>query len=230
MSQARFNLYTISHCGIRYALAKFSQLAGAADYQANEELAILEKQMDLTLTFFRDHVEIESKLVHKLLEKHFPHELSNLERDQQFLLADLATLEALYSKIKRTPAADPQRNTLGQQFYMLVNKLHGNELQHMQYEEEIISEKLWSHYTDAELMQIPQEIVAVIVPQQLLKILSSVIPASNFDMLNQILIDLKKNTPPEFFKQVTDLAKLTLPKSRLRKISNIIITEERAVA
>jgi hypothetical protein len=76
--------------------------------------------------------------------------------------------------------------------------------QHMHHEETVHNAALWTHYSDAELMDMHHRLLASIPPQESLVVARWMIPMVDPNERAAIVGDMKAGMPPEAFLGVLD--------------------------
>jgi hypothetical protein len=99
-------------------------------------------------------------------------------------------------------------------------------LEHMAKEEIVLNQALWQHYTDAELMQLNQTIVANIPEDEKRITAQWMMRGVNKDEAIHWLKGMKQNAPEADFWRVYNLTKTELPMHRRVEVQEAIIERE----
>jgi hypothetical protein len=91
-------------------------------------------------------------------------------------------------------------------------------LQHMAKEETKLNELLWKYYTDDELKNITQQIIAQIPPDTMNQYSTWMIRALSNTEITNWLKEIKNNAPDFIFNNMIDLAEKELPASRWMQV------------
>ena len=89
---------------------------------------------------------------------------------------------------------------------MLLAEFVGAYLSHMHLEETQVSVLLQSAYSDAELLEIQQQLRSSVTPQRMADYLSIIIPALNIDERSEMLAEMQRFAPVEVFQGVCQLS------------------------
>jgi hypothetical protein len=77
---------------------------------------------------------------------------------------------------------------------------------------------LWAHYTDAQLIEVHDALVAAIEPPVFMEIMGWMLPALTPTEVAQLMLGVRASAPPEAFDALLSLAASALPPSRWKKL------------
>jgi len=223
MQQLRFNSFGQIHKGLKallYHTALTLQHTDFTDDEQNQQAISLLKEVVL---LFDGHAHTEDSLVFPMLNEVAPDLVAEFEkqhvRDHQLgeeMEAAIDQLEAAGSRAEKIKA--------GTQIQLAFTEFLAFNLSHMNQEETIINEKLWAHYSDDELMTIPQKVVATIPPEKNARygywMLKGLPQKEIIDWYNEI----KENAPPFVLAQMLKLAESALPQEKYQLLLKSVET------
>lgn len=204
-SAPRVDLYAVIHKALRLFMHDTLHRLGRLDAgDATERQAVL-AQVQALLEACRSHVAKENAYVHAALEARRPGTSGRVAGEHEAHLEAIAALEAGAAALRALPTA-----AAASRLYRQLARFVGENLEHMHVEETLHNEALWAAYTDAELMQIEQRIVASIPPAEMAALLRWMIPAMNPAERAGMLAGMQQGMPPDAFAGVLDIARRAL--------------------
>jgi hemerythrin-like domain-containing protein len=209
----RYNIFYQVHKGLREMLYQAASRLQQTDFNYAEEASLVVTELREILDLFDKHADTEDNYILPLAEAYEP-SVVNLfaeEHVQDHLLSSrIRRLLNSFNQPLATGSTAERDNALRVAFveFMVFN------LCHMAKEETVLNNILWRYYTDDQLKEVTQKIVAVIPPGILNKYNTWMMRGlSN----NEIIYWLKgvKNSAPEFvFAGLLGLAEELLPRKR----------------
>src|SRR5690242_17175717 len=201
----RYNSFNLIHKALR-AMLYDAALTLQQTYFANPEEAesALEKVEDV-LFLFENHAHHEDSIVLPAVEAFEPEIVAEFEKEHEEdlrLSNRMKNLLNIYHNIYFTEERIICGSAITKSFveFMVFN------LEHMAKEEVLINQALWNHYTDEQIMEISEKIVASI-PQEELALASKwmIRGINNFDAVTWLKA-IKKTAPAPAFKALMSLA------------------------
>ncbi len=214
---ARFDMYMQIHKGLRSLMAATLVDLGRMDWQDPVERdATLARLGDL-LDICRGHLEHENQFVHVAIERRLPGAAGATESDHLDHVAEIDGLRREIDAVRRAPeaVAGDAALALYRSFAVFVA---GNFL-HMQVEESHNNASLWSVYTDDELIEIHDALVASIPPGEMAHLLGMMLPALAPLERAGMLLGMRAGMPADAFEAVLGAARQALSGRDWSKLS-----------
>lgn len=196
----RMKSYDVPHKGLRNALSQLSLLAGKTDYSKQREVEELYHLGTDIFKILSIHAADEDQITLLELEERCPGCTDHDKEDHKMIHEKQDELEAMLTNLYRTSKGDERLNELGQEFYLRLTEFHGTYLSHTAEEERVTQALLWNYFTDEELAQHRNKIMAKNPPETLLIWFRFVIPAQSHPERLGLLKGFKKMAPPDFYK------------------------------
>ena len=219
--QPRFDLYANVHKALRKAMSDVLFELGRLDLSS-------ETAVETTVTLVRElldglslHLAVESQFVHAALLARGPYGIAHeLERDHDehkraisLLREDLSVFSASFHE----PAT--VRAGRARHLYLALSRFIAENFLHMAVEEMEMNARLWETFTDQELMNINQDIIAHETPEQIARSLKYMLPAMPPLDRAQLLGDARSFMPEEAFHGVLALARFVLSSAEYEQLS-----------
>lgn len=193
----RFNMYTAIHKALRHFMTDTLIRVGRLDVHDADDMAATLGQVDTLLTLCTGHIEHENDFVHAAIEARLPAGSARTASDH---LEHFESIAALGDEAAALAAAsDDARAVLALRLYRHLALFIAENFQHMHIEETVNAATLWAHYSDAELHDIHQRLLATLAPQEHLLVARWMVPASSPAERAGLFGALKTQTPPEAF-------------------------------
>ena len=198
----RLDLYAPIHKALRLALGDTLTLVGRLDVLDADEMASTLGRVDDLLDLCHRHLEHENAFVHPAIEARQP-EGSRRTADDH--VEHLASIEALRAEVQALRAARPDaRAGLALRLYRHLALFVAENLQHMHMEETLNNALLWAHYSDAELVELHERLLASIPPAEHLVVARWMIPAVSPAERAGMLMGMRAGMPPPAFLGVLE--------------------------
>lgn len=216
----RYNLYSAVHKALRGFMMETVARAGRADVNDDCEFATMLEQVRGLLQACRDHLRHENEFVHPALERAVKQSSQHTSDDHAEHVHAIDALALQVNHLAAVPATE--RFFLVQQLYMQLTTFVAENFVHMQVEETQNHQVLIAAYTDAELLQIKDAIVASISPQENMLMMKWMLQYMNSTELAAMLSGIKQHAPPPVFQAVVDLAGETLSQRDFFKLERAL--------
>jgi hypothetical protein len=217
---ARFDMYGPIHKAVRRFMNHTLERVGALDIGDDADMAATLGQLDALLAGMRNHVKHENDFVHTAIEARQPAGARGTAEDHLEHLESIAALEAEAAALRAAPVE--QRDTRAARLYRHLALFVAENLQHMHIEETANNALLWAHYSDAELVEIHDRLVASIPPAEMVEWLRWLAPALRTHELAAMLGDMQAKTPPEAFLGVLDLVRAEVHRVRWATLARML--------
>lgn len=218
--QPRLDLYVGIHKALRHRMATLLQRLGSVDTQHEPELQGVLDALDGLLAMLRKHIRHENDFIHAAIEARRPAAATRVAAEHVehgVAIADLA------EEVQALRLASPQRRAmLALRLYRHLAVFVAHNLLHMQLEETTLNSTLWALYSDAELAEVHERLVASIPPAELTEVLRAMSCALNPQELAALLADLQAKLPGEAFVGLWTLLRAELPVSRAERVEALL--------
>jgi len=205
MSPARTDLYTSIHKALRNFMADTLGAIGRMDVDDAEERDATLAQLRSLLALLEHHAQIEDDFVHVAMQARRPGSAidSGAEHERQRLA--LATLRRQADAVDR--GIDPARAVAAQELYRHLALFVAENLAHMHEEETANNAVLWAEFSDDELAQIHDRIVASIDAQEMARIIRWLAPSLTPDERTALFGGLQAKAPTDVFQRLLEAAR-----------------------
>lgn len=170
----RPDLYAHIHKALRLFMADTLNKLGQVDIDDPLELMASLAQLDALLDAARHHIDKENEFVHPAIEARRAGASAAIEVEHEEHLDAIVTLRAESAALRAMPSAGA-----AQRLYRRFAAFVAHNFEHMAVEESRHNQALWAAYSDAELLDLHQRILASIGPREMSETLRWMIPALN---------------------------------------------------
>jgi len=198
----RPNLYVPIHKALRSMMCDTLCRVGRLDVFDLDEMVGTLNGVETLLALCLDHIEHEDSFIHTAIEARQPAASARTGADHVEHIESIAALRAEVAAL--AAAGSGERMNLALRLYRHLALFVAENLQHMHVEETVNNVALWAHYSDAELHQIHERLLASIAPQKHLLVARWMVPALNPSERAGFFGAMKTQTPPEAFLGVLE--------------------------
>ena len=213
----RVDIYAGIHKGVRAFLCDTLTRVARLDLDDELELADTLGQVRGLLEFCEHHIANEERFVHPAMEARQTGSAAGTAADHEQHAVEVAAMRA--DCVAMETRVKTERETAWRHLQRHLAQFTGDSLLHMASEETANNAVLQACYTDAELMDLHQRILASLPPEEMAVdlrwILRGSSPAERFGMLASIRADV----PPPVFDAMLDLARQSLDASSWNKLA-----------
>jgi len=202
-SGRRLDLYAPIHKGIRAFVGATLAVAGRMDVDDAEERAATLAEVRSLLGFLRAHLHHENQFVHPALEARRPGAARQSVHEHVEHAWAIENLESLALAVERAEPAERPRAAF--ELYRALAAFAAENFLHMDVEETGNNAQLWAAYTDAELGQIHEALLAAIPPAEMALGLRWMLPALTPAERAAALTGMQHKLPAEAFSRVLSL-------------------------
>lgn len=213
----RVDLYAGIHKALRLFMGDTLARAGRLDTDDAGELAATLGQIDALLAQCRSHVAKENQYVHPAIEARRPGTSERIADEHVGHLEAIAALEAEVAALRAWPGA-----AAAQRLYRHLARFVGENLEHMHVEETVHNAALWAAYSDAELLQVHQRILASIEPAEMAVVLRWMVPALSPAERAGMLGAMQREMPPAAMRGVLDIVRPHLDEGAWAKLARAL--------
>lgn len=193
----RVDLYTPIHKGLRAFLAHTLEAVGRMDANDPADVAQALAELRSLLGLMRTHMHAENQFLHPALEARRPGSARRTTGEHAEHEHAFEVLSAALLAVERS--AEPARAAAATLLYRQLSLFVSENLAHMQAEETENNAVLWAAYSDAELAQIHDALLASIAPQERSLALRWMVPALAPAERAGMLTEMQAKLPAEAF-------------------------------
>ena len=216
----RLDLYTPIHKALRAFMSDTLVRRGSMDVGDDDERRRTLDQVDLLLAQMKSHLDHENHFVQTAIEARSPGAASRTAHDHLDHLENICNLEDECSALRG--ARPEQRAGLALSLYRHLGAFIAENLEHMLVEERENNAALWAHYSDAELAQVHDLLLASIPPAEMLQSTRWLVVALSIAELAPMFAAMREKAPPPAFALFLDVAREHMDDVRWAKLSRAL--------
>lgn len=207
-STQRFNIYAGIHKAVRAFLCDTLARVATLDIEDRQATADTIKQLRDLLRFCSDHIVHEDRFVHPAMERRRPGSSAGTAQDHLHHARTVASLMAASETLEQGAPEDRPAawNRLQRELAVFV----GENLLHMDTEENANNAVLQACYSDQELVMLHQEILAALTPLEMAMSTRWILIGSSPAERAQLMAGMRADAPPAAFEAMLDLARDSL--------------------
>jgi hypothetical protein len=213
----RMDLYAGIHKALRALMADTLLAVGRMDVGDELETAQTTQRVVELLDFCRSHLRHENEFVHAAIEARAPGASEAVAHEHDEHGRHIDALAAVVESLRAAPAA--QRGPAALDLYRELALFIAGNFQHMHVEETAHNAVLWARYTDAELLQIHNELLASIPPEEMMFTIRWLVPFMNPAERAAMLADIRAKAPPPAFHAILDTVRPHLSTAEWAKLA-----------
>ena len=226
--EQRYNIFRRTHKGLRSMLFDAGAKIQQTDFtKSKQAIAAIEAIKQSTRSFLY-HLNKEDKIIYHSVVLYAPYIVAMIEQTN---LKDQTLAESIDKIIDQQKDQDTKKEMIsfGHQLQAVFFEFTAAVLQHMNKEETVINEILWSNYSDRQLIEMEVEMMKQATSAdstwytgKILKVLS------NREILMWVDI-IKEHASPYMLKKMISTARIVLPIDRWQMIrGKFILPKEMA--
>lgn len=216
----RFDMYAGIHKAMRALMSDTLMAVGRMDPQDPQELAAVGERVLELLDFCAAHLQHENDFVHTAMEARAPGASARIAHEHDDHLNHISSLKQQVAVLCASESAGAP--ALAQQLYLALTLFVAENFQHMHMEETAHNAVLWARYTDAELVDIHNALVASIAPADMLFSLRWLVPYMNPVERAGLLLDMQAHAPAPAFAAALDVVRPHLTPIDWAKLSRAL--------
>ena len=213
----RVDLYAGIHKALRALMADTLLAVGRMDCDDAPELAEVTQRVMQLLDFCRSHLRHENEFVHAAMEARAPGASGQIAHEHAQHEEEIAALAAQTTAVLNCELAARAADTLA--LYRALSLFIAHNFEHMHVEETAHNAVLWARYTDAELIEIHDALVASIPPEEMMFVLRWLVPFMNPAERAGMLADMRAHAPAPAFAAALDLVRPLLSERDWAKLA-----------
>jgi hemerythrin-like domain-containing protein len=218
---ARVDLYGPIHKALRLLMTDTLQRMGRLDADDAQEVTQTLAQVQELLEACRSHVAKENKFVHAAIEARRLGASERIAAEHVEHLDAIAALEAEVASLRALPTA-----AAANRLYARLARFVADNFEHMHVEETQHNAALWAAYSDVELLEIHQRLLASIEPEEMAAILRWMVPALSPAERAGMLGAMQLEMPPEAMRDVLDIVRPHLDDTGWAKLARALNVPE----
>jgi hemerythrin-like domain-containing protein len=208
--ETRFNLFTLVHKGLRYALQRLVYSAGRLDVGDRSEVGDFFAEFKRVAVILHRHALDEDNHIQPYIDRFAPEAGRELEQQHTRSEALLARLEEAAALLEGAAPFTNDSERIWLSFVDDLNRFTGDYFLHLYHEESVAMPELWKHMDDAALIAVGNKLRSEIPPQVNAIIQSYMLTAMNMRERYTVLNGVKHTAPAEVFERLCRLAAETL--------------------
>lgn len=216
----RFDMYTVIHKALRHRMGDTLFKLGAVDPHDDDDLSSTLARVESLLAALSSHLRHENDFVHTAIEARRP---GGARRTADDHLGHVEAIESLADEVDALRAAAPARRPLlALRLYRHLAVFVGENLEHMHVEETQNQAMLWELYTDAELIEIHDRLLASVPPAEMAETVHWIAPSLAPHELAAIMGGMRDGAPPPAFRAMMDAVRPTLSAARWSRLCSAL--------
>lgn len=201
----RADIYGPIHKALRRYFSHVMLAMGSVDVHDDAELQAACALVEELLGVLRGHLQHENDFLHAALEARAPGSTARTAGDHKEHEEAFAALASDVGILRAALPATRQR--LADRLYRHLSLFVAENLEHMHVEETVVTQQLWTSYSDAELHAIHDALVASLTPAEHEWTLRWMLPAINAGERAGMLMGMRAGMPAEAFAGVLQAAR-----------------------
>ena len=201
----RVDLYAGIHKALRALMADTLLAVGRMDSEdALERAQVTQRVLEL-LDFCRSHLRHENDYLHPALEARAPGASGKIAHEHEEHLQAIVALANQTTALLQCETAGRPGATLA--LYRALSLFIAHNFEHMHVEETAHNAVLWARYTDAELIDLHNALVASIPPDEMMYVLRWMVPFMNPAERAAMLGDMRDHAPAPAFAAALEVVR-----------------------
>lgn len=213
----RFNMYQSVHKGLRAFMADTLTKVGQTDYTDAVERQETATQLRSLLHICAEHLAHENRFVHSAMESRQPGSAARCVGEHVEHVAHIASLNACLDLALQAPAGGQAR--AWQRLYHALSLFVAENFEHMLLEEREHNAVLWRHFSDEELIEIHDALLASVPQDEMAVHFRWMLPQLSHPERVGMLSGMRQGMPPEVFASQLSLAKPLLDERAWHKLT-----------
>ncbi len=216
----RIDMYTPIHKALRAFMSDTLVRLGSVDHDDDADRQRTLDQVDALLAQMKSHLDHEDRFVQTAIEARSAGAAGRTAHDHLDHLESISNLEDECRALR--DARPESRPALGLSLYRHLGAFVAENLQHMLVEERENNAALWSHYSDAELGQVHDQLLASVPPAELMLCTRWMVVAMSVAELTGMFSAMRDKAPPAAFAMLLDVAREHMDSVRWAKLARAL--------
>lgn len=220
LAAPRFDLYAGIHKALRALMADTLLATGRMDVHDDLEFTQTCQRVIELLDFCAGHLRHENQFVHRAMEARASGASAAIAHEHEAHETDIGLLGAEVAQLLAAPVA--RRAELAHGLYLRLSTFVGHNLEHMHIEETAHNAVLWAHYSDAELVDLHNALVASIPPAEMMYTLRWMVPFMAPAERAGLLADMRQHAPAPAFEAAIETVRPHLTRTEWDKLARAL--------
>lgn len=213
----RVDLYAPIHKALRHFMTDTLHRIGCMDAADADDMAAALGQLDALLDLCTSHIRHENDFMHTAIEARQPGGASRTGDDHIDHAESIAALRDEALALRH--AAESGRMARALALYRHLALFVAENFQHMHFEEIHNNAALWVHYTDAELMELHERLLASIPPAENMRVARWMVPALNPSERALVVGGMQSSAPAAAFDAMLEVIRPHLDDASWSKLA-----------
>jgi hemerythrin-like domain-containing protein len=218
--QPRLDMYVGIHKALRALMADALLAVGRMDAGDDLDLAQTSQRVLELLGLCRSHLRHENEFIHPAIEARAPGASEVVAHEHEEHGHHIEALSKAVGSLRALPAAGREAAALD--LYRQLSLFIAGNLQHMHVEETAHNSVLWARYSDAELAEIHDALVASIGPEEMMFTARWLVPFMNPAERAAVLGGIRAHAPAPAFEAILDTVRPHLSGSEWVKLARAL--------
>lgn len=202
----RFNMYQAIHKGLRAFMADTLVRVGITDHTDAHERKEAAEQLRSLLHLCAQHLAHENHFLHTAMEQRVPGSAAQCSREHIQHTAHIEALSACLDRALRLQDA-AQAASAWLSLYHALSLFVADNYEHMLLEEREHNAVLWRHFSDEELIEIHDALLASIPVEEMALCFRWILPHLSHPERVAMMGGMRQGMPAEVFASQLDLAR-----------------------
>lgn len=203
----RVKPYRNIHKALRSLMLSHLVKIGQLDTEYAADKATWSTMINELMDVLHSHLSHENVFFHRAIQERAPQAIARFDRDHAHHEQAIAALRELVLKADQVPGNQAR---LAYDSYLKISVFIAENLLHMAEEETALTEALWQHFSDAEILEIEHQLVASLTPEENQYFLKLIFPALSHSERLELLTAMQAGMPAEVFAAVLKLTESVL--------------------
>lgn len=212
----RFNIYQSVHKGLRAMLCDMLQAIGNCDLHEPAPRQHTLTRLHQELSLCHCHLQHEDLHLHRAMEARAPGSSSQRDSEHHHHVGEIIALQRMADGMNHLP--DSELDTAWQALYARFSLFVADNFEHMLHEEQDNMAVLWAHYSDAELIELHDVLVAGIPADEMAQWFRWIVPNVTHNERVAMFLGMRQGMPAAIFAQHLDAAAALLPAPQAHKL------------
>jgi iron-sulfur cluster repair protein YtfE (RIC family) len=213
----RMDMYSGIHKAIRALMADTLLAVGRMDADDELELAQTTERVLQLLDSCASHLKHENEFIHAAIEARAAGASERIAHEHEEHQDHIAALGRSVASLRS--AGPQQRAVAAQELYRELALFIADNFRHMHVEETAHNAVLWARYTDAELVEIHERLVASIPPAEMMVTARWLVPFLNPAERVGMLSGVRQSAPAPAFQAILDTVRPHLTDGEWAKLA-----------
>lgn len=214
--RSRFNMYQSVHKGLRAFMADTLSKVGCTDYTDVAERQDTASQLRSLLDICCQHLAHENHFLHTAMERRSPGSAARCADEHVAHVADITRLRVGLDDA--LSASESDQEWTWQQLYQALSLFVAENYEHMLMEERVHNAVLWQHYSDEELIEIHDALLATIPADEMAIHFRWMLPQLSHPERVAMLSGMRLGMPAELFASQLNTVEALLDTRSWRKL------------